>query len=124
MLEFPAADVTDLPAGFEREIKTALAAIASSLRYKVGPEDVSFLKVVPGSALAFTVTSLPSAALAAQLSDRLGCCVAGLFATHGVSFVAAVGGVRPTRLVLKPWFRGSSTRPFASKQGTKSRIAS
>jgi hypothetical protein len=99
VLEFPAADVTDLPAGFEREIKTALAAIASSLRYKVDPEDVSFLKVVPGSALAFTVTSLPSAALAAQLSDRLGCCVAGLFATHGVSFVAAVGGVRPTRLV-------------------------
>jgi len=45
VLLFPLADVVELPPGFEAEIKLALAAIASTDRFQVDPEDVVFLQV-------------------------------------------------------------------------------
>lgn len=55
--------------------------------------------MVPGSVVAHTVTTLPSAALAMRLSDQLSCCVGTRLAAQ-VSFAEAVGGVTLQQLEM------------------------
>ena len=74
------ADLLNLPARFETELRRTLASVASDgPATGVSEGDVSLLSIKAGSVVVDTIVRVPTLDAAARLVEQLSCCAASLF---------------------------------------------